>query len=74
MEQDLVAYIQAVYQIKQNEVYDYMKSKSKRLRKIRNIYWFEVLEIKEGISKLKLTEKIKKEFKNYDEFKKGVLS
>lgn len=72
MEQDCVAYIQKYYKISQSEVYDYMKEKSKRLRKIRNIYWFELLESTKGISKIQLVEEIKSKFKCLDDLQKNL--
>ena len=68
MESDMVLYIEKFYNITSNEVFDYMKSINKRLRKLRSKYWFEYLEKVRGVSKLKLDEEIKNKFRALDDF------
>lgn len=72
MEDSMVLYIGKFYNITSNEVFDYMKSTNKRLRKLRNKYWFEYLEKERGISKIKLDQEIKSKFGNVDEFESSL--
>lgn len=68
MESNIVLYIEKQYGILSSEVFDYMKSKSKRLRKVRPVYWFELLEKTKNVSKVDVEEEIKKRFKNLEDF------
>jgi hypothetical protein len=72
MEFDLVLYIGKFYNITPSEVFDYMKSTNKRLRKLRNKYWFEYLEKERSVSKLQLEKEIKSKFNNVDEFENSL--
>ena len=72
MESDVVLYISKVYNITSNQVFDYMKSTNKRLRKLRNKYWFEYLEKERGISKLQLETEIKQKFMNLGDFEASL--
>jgi len=73
IENDLcVEYIKNVYNMTSDEVFKYMKSKNSRLRKIRHIYWFELLFENKGISKEELIKEIKSKYSNYEEFYKDM--
>ena len=72
MESDMVLYIEKFYSITSNQVFDYMKSTNKRLRKLRHKYWFEYLERERGVSKLRLDEEIKQKFANVDAFEASL--
>lgn len=72
MESSMVLYIEKFYGITSNEVFDYMKSTNKRLRKLRPKYWFDYLEKERGVSKLKLDEEIKAKFNSVDEFETNL--
>lgn len=73
IENDLcVEYIQDKYNISNEEVYNYMKSKNSRLRKIRHTYWFELLFESKGIAKEELIKEIKSKYANYEEFYKDM--
>jgi len=72
MEDSMVLYVGKFYNITSNEVFDYMKSTNKRLRKLRNKYWFEYLEKLTKVTKLQLEVEIKSKYKNLDEFENGI--
>lgn len=72
MEDSMVLYIEKFYKITSNQVFDYMKSTNKRLRKLRNVYWFAYLEKERNVTKLQLEAEIKSKYKNVDEFENGL--
>jgi len=67
-EDNLIVYISKVYHITYDEVYIYMKEKNSRLRKVRNIYWFELLSKNKLLSKIDLIKEIKNKFNNLKDF------
>lgn len=71
-EDKLVMYIETAYNIKSSEVFDYMKSTNRRLRKLRNRYWFEYLEKEQGVSKLQLETRVKSKYSGYEEFENSL--
>lgn len=74
MESTIICYIELNYDITQQQVYAYMKSVNSRLRKIRNRYWFELLEKTKSISKYAVEQEIKAKFKSLNEFEQYVLN
>lgn len=67
-----VDYIKSTYSISNEEVYNYMKKKNSRLRKIRPTYWFELLLETKNISKDNLIKEIKSKYLSYEEFYKNI--
>lgn len=74
MESDMALYVEKRYGIKSTEVFDYMKKKNSRLRKLRSIYWFEYLEKTKNVSKMALEEEIRSQFSSLESLENYIRS